>query len=85
MKKKLDKEHYESLVGMLKHYECDSQEIDQICKYAISRPIVEKEFFDLFEKQKRMSTLDPQISCCLCVDQIVDQIAYKIILAMSKK
>ncbi len=81
MTKKQLVEHYESLIGKLRYGEYGSNEIDEICKSAISRPAIEKEFFDLFEQQKRLIPPNQSFTCCLCVDEIVG----KIIQALSKE
>jgi hypothetical protein len=64
---------YEHLIGLIRHGEFYSKEIDQLCRQAINRPISEKGFFDVLEKQKRAKTIDSQ-NCCICIDQIVVRI-----------
>ena len=69
----LAQQKYESLIGMIRYCELCSQDLDLICRYAVRRPTIEKEFFDLLEKQKRTKTTYLQ-NCCICIDQIVVRI-----------
>jgi hypothetical protein len=69
----LAQQKYESLIGMIRYCELCSQDLDLICKYAVRRPTIEKEFFDFFERQRQMKNLDSH-NCCRCVDQIVFRI-----------
>lgn len=81
--KPLEKEHYESLIGMIRYGECRSEEIDKICKYALSRPADEKKFFDLFDRYRRFT---PQNSfSCVCVDQIIFKITQVINNALNTR